>query len=501
MFTPLQKNIYEIIVSSLGLNLQPQKKLSVLQTPGYLQSCIQVHDFASAIMGAFGLAVEELGQLRGLPAQQVTIDRRHSGMILNSVFYHYQNGWAVSMAETLTPVNNFYKTKDNRWVCYNGAYPHLRDGILEHLNCANNNIAIAAATAGRLSHHLENNIGDLNLCGVIMRSPEEWLAHPQGKYLASIPPIEIKNTGNNKCEIATAYCRPLEGIKVVELTRAIAGPTIGRQLAEQGADVIHIRHPYKPFLYPLEIETSYGKKNVYLDYYIDEEREHFEKLISEADILICGYRTNALDKAGFDEKRLRELNKNLIIVRLNAYGFDGPWANHRGWEQNAQTCSGLAYLHSTGSDEPHLIPALISDYSTGYLGALGAVAALIRRQQEGGGWEIHVSLTRTVMLATQFADNQEEAKPLTMEDLQQYAIDQETPEGIFTRIAPPVIFSTTPSMAIRPNSIIGSSPENIGWNQPITKETPAKCPHIPSRLAKENKLNGVELGHGIEVRG
>ena len=505
MLNETQRKIVETLQESINIDVSDFGKLKVTQTPGYTDSSLQIPDFAVGIMATLGLVIERFANMRGLENSSIGIDRRHSQLMFNSVFYHYHNGWAVSMEDTKVDINSFYPTRDGRWVNFNGAYPKIRKGLLEYLNSPHSKTAIRASTMLRKSSQIESDLAELNLCGVIYRSPEEWLDHPQGAFLHGIQPIHTTKVGQSFKKVPKAHGRPLEGIRVLDLTRVVAGPNLGRQLAEQGADVIHIRHPYLDSIYCVAIESSYGKKNIFLDYKNDSDRKIFESLISEADLLVCGYRRDALDKAGFTRARLQELNGDLITVRLNAYGPGGPWSGLRGWEQLAQTCTGAAYLHTESNDypEPHLIPALVNDYGTGYLGSIGAIASLIKRQNGEGIHDVDVCLAKTSMFLTEFNNNRDPAEPLSSKDLKAYMVDQETPNGVFTRVSPPVAFDRTPSYAYRPNSIIGSTPPDIGWDseEDIQKSLAAAVPHYPSRLAADDLLRGVELGFGIEDKG
>ena len=159
-------------------------------------------------------------------------------------FYHYVNGVPILGGEIEVPVNSFYETSDGKWMCFNGAYSHLRNGILNYFNAANNMDAIAAGVSKHTAAEIEQDFEKLGLCVAPMHTYAEWLEHPQGKAVAANPVISIKRQGDAKNRILPqAKWRPLEGVRVIDITHVLAGPWLTRVLAEQGADVISIRNP------------------------------------------------------------------------------------------------------------------------------------------------------------------------------------------------------------------------------------------------------------------
>ena len=171
---------------------------------------------------------------------------------------------------------------------------------------------------------------------MIMRSPEEWRAHPQGKALAAIAPIELARLADGpKVPFVPAGARPLEKLRVLDFTHVVAGPTVGKLLAEHGADVIHCRYPYQDHILGFDIDTSFGKKTTYMDLRNDRDFARAIELVRECDVFVQGFRPGALAAHGFGPEALRQINPRLVYVEVNAYGFQGPWAERRGWEQLA----------------------------------------------------------------------------------------------------------------------------------------------------------------------
>jgi crotonobetainyl-CoA:carnitine CoA-transferase CaiB-like acyl-CoA transferase len=481
MYTERQAQILAAIAQGLDLPTATASDMRVEQSPGYIDSVIETHDFAVAMLGALGQAVAAIGELRGLDKQRVTIDRRHAGLVFNEIAYFFQSGWQFDISAVHTPVNGFYATRDGRQIVFNGAYSHLREGILKYLDCPNDRAAIARRVVEHNAQALEDELSERGMCAAVVRSPEEWRAHPQGKALAGVPPIEMECIAPSEpVPLEPASWRPLEGLRVLDFTHVVAGPTVGKLLAEHGADVIHCRYPYLDHILGFDIETAFGKKNTYIDLRNDADRAVALRLARECDVFVQGFRWGSFASRGFGPEDLRKINPRVIYVDVNAYGFQGPWAQRRGWEQLAQVATGLATLHSAPLGKPALIPAYFNDYGTGCLGALGVLAALLRRTRVGGNWQVRVALAKTAMLGAEFAANREAAVPIAEAELEKYLVDQESPIGLLTRVAPAVQLEKTPAFVDHVGGFPGSSTLEIGWSPgPLV---PHSVPHRPTEI-------------------
>ena len=481
MYSERQTQILAAITQSLGISGLAWDAVQVDQSPSYIDSVIETADFAATVLGAIGSAVASIGELRGLGKQQVKIDRRHAQLLFNEVAHFFQSGWQVDLSPVFTPVNGFYHTRDGREIFFNGAYQHLREGILRFLDCPSEREAIAKRVAQHDAQPLEDELSALGFCAAVKRTPEEWLAHPQGKALVDVPPIELVRLGDGPAlELQQAAFRPLERLRVLDFTHVVAGPTIGKLLAEHGADVIHCRYPYQDHILGFDIDTSFGKKATYMDLRSEGDRARTLELVRECDVFVQGFRWRSFARRGFGPEDLHRVNPRLIYVEVNAYGFQGPWAKRRGWEQLAQAATGLATLHSAKLGKSALIPAYFNDYGSGCLGALGALAALHRRAVEGGSWLVRVALAKTAMLGARFASNQEPIVPIVDSELDRYLVDQESPIGLLTRIAPAVGLDRSPAYVDRAGSFPGSSTLDIGWGpDPML---PHAVPHRPTAI-------------------
>jgi hypothetical protein len=408
------------------------------------------------------------------------------------------NGVLILGGEIMVPVNGFYQARDGQWMCFNGAYPHLRDGILKYFDSPHDQDALIKRVAQHDSAQIEADFEKLGLCMAPLYTHDQWLAHPQGQAMSEQPVILSERFGDAKARVLPeARHRPLEGVRVIDVTHVIAGPWSTRVLADNGADVISVRNPAFPFLYPAIFEESYGKKQILLHLGMEKSKARFTELLKDADVLVWGYGPGSLDRLGFTRDALMALNPNLVVTRISAYGPRGPWAKRKGWEQLSQTCSGMVDLASRGRDQHHLVAALPNDYATGYLAAIGSISALLQRQERGGFWEVEAMLTRSAMEILSLPHEAEEAVPVSLEEDSKYFVDQMSNFGAtFTRLAPPARLSETPSFCETGPAVNGAhDPFLTGWDKEVT--TDGKPKHRPSEVAKRG-LHGFLTGYGHE---
>jgi crotonobetainyl-CoA:carnitine CoA-transferase CaiB-like acyl-CoA transferase len=504
---PFQRKAYDAVSAALPFAIDPAK-ITVEPGVSYLPSPIKLHDYAAGVMAAFGSVVEHLGRVRGLPAQTMTLNRRLCGFHLNELQTQLLNGYAV-MLDTwpMGADNGAYRTKDGRYVWTIGLFPHLVNALLSHLQCPNTPEAIQAAIEKYTAQQLEDDVAaGLNLAVGMVRTPQEWLAHPQGAATAKLPLVDIHQRGTSKKRVlGNAKYRPLEGVRVVDLTNVVAGPTAGFVLAEQGADVIVVRKPLGDWVTPIWLSVNWGKKSILTDIKSPDGKKRFVDLLAGADVLLSSQRPGALASLGLSEAELREINPNLIYGSESFASHGTPWAGRRGFEQIAQAVTGTAHVHSEGLglQAPTVTPALMNDHLTGYLLAIAVVAALAEREEQGGFWRVDASLTRTSTFGNELVGSvgDEPYAPVSVQDLVEHGVDQVSPWGTFTRFTPPVAFSHTPSMALRPPAWPGSDPDTIGWTANPAGDGAPQVPHYPSKLVREGRIRNFVPNFGIEDRG
>jgi crotonobetainyl-CoA:carnitine CoA-transferase CaiB-like acyl-CoA transferase len=246
-------------------------------------------------------------------------------------------------------------------------------------------------------------------------------------------------------------------VRVLDLTRVLAGPTCARTLAEHGADVLHVRSPNLPFIEPFVVDTNVGKRSCHLDLTRREDVAQLHRLARGADVFAQGYRAGSLARRGFSPEALAEARPGIIVVSLDCYGHEGPWAARPGWEQLAQTVTGMAHEHG-GTEAASIAPAAVTDYVTGHLAALGVMRALARRACEGGSWHVRVSLARTAIWILSLPRVSPSATPTGVDPavLAAHRITMETAWGPLERMGPVLQMSETPPRWTLPPSPLGT---------------------------------------------
>jgi crotonobetainyl-CoA:carnitine CoA-transferase CaiB-like acyl-CoA transferase len=248
-------------------------------------------------------------------------------------------------------------------------------------------------------------------------------------------------------------------VRVLDLTRVLAGPTCARTLAEHGADVLHLRSPRLPSIEPFVIDTNPGKRSCHLDLDAAADAARLRALVAEADVFSQGYRAGALAKRGFGPEQLAEIRPGIVAVSVDCYGHTGPWAERAGWEQLAQTASGLAHEHG-GVESPSIVPAAALDYTTGHLAALGVLVALARRARTGGSWHVRVSLARTAQWLLSLPRTPAGATPSGVDAgvVAAHRIEMDSAWGRLERLGPVLRMSETPPAWSLPPAPLGTHP-------------------------------------------
>jgi crotonobetainyl-CoA:carnitine CoA-transferase CaiB-like acyl-CoA transferase len=355
---------------------------------------------ASAVaLAAQGTAVAAIWRARSGRGQSVAVDLCQAAVPGLCTSDHLrQGGLPVDRGRNPATAANFFATKDGRrlYILRAPAYvPHMLR-LLEFMGCANTTEALAAATARWHSLELEEALAERKIIGTIARTREEWLAHPQGQWLAARPPVEIEKIGDSAPEPFVPAARPLSGVRVLDMAHVLAGPVTTRVLAEQGADVLHVSAPHQLDQFVHVLDTGVGKRSAFVDLARGGAAE-VQKLAAEADIFVHSWRPGSLERHGLSAAEMARRRPGIVYVTVSCYGYGGPWASRGGYEPIGQTASGLAVAEGS-PEEPILAPTFtLNDYATAYLAAAGTLAALLRRAREGGSYHVKASLTRTSM--------------------------------------------------------------------------------------------------------
>jgi crotonobetainyl-CoA:carnitine CoA-transferase CaiB-like acyl-CoA transferase len=433
----------------------------VLPTP------FRIGETAAAALAATGLAVSDLWELRTGRKQQVAVDLRQAAASLRSGHYLVMDGAEVSTGRN--PVMGVYPAKNGRWSYIHANFPNHRAAALSVLGVEENKDAVRRAVANWDALELEEAILAAKGAGGMVRSMAEWANHPQAAAIASLPLLEIVKIGEAPPEKLPQGDRPLSGVRVLDLTRVLAGPTCARTLAEHGADVLKITAAHLPNIGYQEYDTGHGKLSAQLDLRQKKDLETLKGLVREADVFSQGYRPGTLGNRGLSPEELAKLRPGLVYVSLCAFSHVGPCASRRGFDTVVQTVSGITTRQAElfpGAEkgQPQFYPVSAIDYLTGYLMAFGAMVGLARRAREGGSWLVRISLAQTGRWLVgrgevPEAELKDVPKEFTPEELAGWSIESQTPVGKLKHLRPTVQLSETPPFWARP-----SVP--LGYNEP-----------------------------------
>ena len=416
----------------------------------------------AATLAASGLAATELWQVRTGRRQRVSVDVRQATAALRSGTYLQLAGADVSSARNT--IMGFYPSRDGRWSYLHCNFPNHRAAALGVLGVAEDREAVARAVATWDAADLEEAIIAAKGAGGMARTAEEWARHPQGAAVAALPLMEIFRIGDGPPVPLPAGDRPLSGIRVLDLTRVLAGPTCGRTLAEHGADVLRITGAHLPSLGYQELDIGHGKLAAELDLRAQGDVDILRGLVSKADVFSQGYRPGSLADRGLSPEELAAIRPGLVYVSLSAFGHVGPWASRRGFDTVVQTVSGLTIRQAEcvpgKSPGPQFYPVSAIDYCTGYLMAFGAMVALARRAREGGSWLVRISLAQVGKWIADLGEvpaAELEGVPaeFTAGELEQWSMVSDTPSGRLRHLKPAVQLSETPPYWARPAVPLG----------------------------------------------
>ncbi len=436
----------------------------ILPTP------FRIGEASAATLASVGLAVSDLWESRTGRRQEVAVETRQATASLRSSKYMQLDAAAVSTERN--PVAGVYPAKNGRWSYLHCNFPNHRAAALGVLGVADDREAVRKAVENWDALDLEDAIIAAKGAGGMVRTMDEWAKHPQAAAIASLPLMEIVKIGDSPPEKLPEGGRPLSGVRVLDLTRVLAGPTCARTLAEHGADVMKITGAHLPNLGYQEYDTGHGKLSAQLDLREQKDLETLRGLVRESDVFSQGYRPGTLGTRGLSPEELAELRPGIVYVSLSAFSHLGPWASRRGFDTVVQTVSGITSrqgdLFPGDEPGPQFYPVSAIDYLTGYLMAFGALVALERRTREGGSWLVRISLAQVgrwlvghgQVPETELNDVPQE---FTSEELDRWSMESDTPVGRLQHLGPVVHLSETPPRWARP-----SVP--LGYNEPVWPE-------------------------------
>ncbi len=422
---------------------------------GALPSVFAVTDLAAASIAAAGLAVAEYRQAAGDAAREVVVDRRLASFWFQSSLR--PQGWTPP--PLWDPLAGDYPTRDG-WIRLHTNAPQHRAAALAALGCAEDRAAADAAVKSWRADDLETAVVAAGGCAAAMRPADAWRAHPQGLAANAEPLMATQTTGAGRARGPARPDRPLEGLRVLDCTRILAGPVATRFLAAYGADVLRIDPPgwEEPSAAP---EVALGKRCARLDLKTADGLARFGALMAQADVFVHGYRADALERLGLGAAARQALRPGLIDVSLDAYGWRGPWRDRRGFDSLVQMSCGIAEagMVAARTGRPHPLPAQALDHATGYLMAAAAVRALTRRLRTGEGTIAHASLARTAsLLMARRVENGLAASLARETDDDLAPAVEANGRGPARRLKPPLAIDGAPMRWALPAPLLGSSP-------------------------------------------
>ena len=428
-----------------------------------LPSSFLVGTAAQSAIAAAALAAAEVRATRGKGRQKVSVDMIHAAQECSN--YLSLDGVVPEVWDKFSGIYPCGKDGAAGWVRIHANFKHHREGALTLLGCSIDGSADKADVGRALENwtalDFEEAAAKAKLVVAAARSFEEWDRHPQSIAIKDLPVFTIEKIGE-AAPLPLSQLRadslPLEGVRVLDLTRILAGPVAGRTLAAYGADVMLVNSPKLPNIDAIA-ETSRGKLSVELDLQTAAGRENLKSLVGQSHMFVQGYHPGGLAALGFSPEELAALRPGLVYVSLSAYGHQGPWAERRGFDSLVQTTTGFNFAEAAaaGTSTPKALPVQILDHASGYLMAFAAQLALIRQQREGGSWHVRVSLAQTAQWLRGLG-RQAEGLKATRPPIDSFLEQSDSGFGKLVAVSHSAKFSVTPAKWNRPSMPPGSHP-------------------------------------------
>ncbi|MEM7258835.1 MAG: CoA transferase [Pseudomonadota bacterium] len=440
--------------AQLDLPQEQLKHTSLSGAQEALPSSFQVTQAAQSSIAAAASAACLIGNTRAGETFTVAIDSLAAALECTSYFTIDGNSppmWA--------DYSGVYEAR-NGYLRVHANFDHHRDCFLQALGLEQTGREAAEQAARHFdTDELDQTITRLGGACAALRTMDQWNQLPQAQAIASQPLISITRIADAP-PIQLADFNPsagaLGGVRVLDLTRILAGPVCGRTLAAYGADVMLVNSPTLPNIESI-IETSRGKLSTHCDLTTSDGKQSLNRLLQDTHIFVQGYRPGALAQLGFDAPALCRELPGLIAVSLSAYGNSGPWSDKRGFDSLVQTATGFnaAEADAYQQTQPKPLPVQILDYATGFLMAYGAQAALYRQLTEGGSYHVEVSLARTALWVKQMGQSGDHLS-LPMPDPLPYAKSYDSLYGDLIALPHAAVFDNLPNGYHRPSAAPGT---------------------------------------------
>jgi CoA transferase family III len=373
-------------LAAVGLAGAEPVALTGVANPAKLASPLAVAECAVASVAACLAAAAELGYARTGRRPDVELDTAHvAAAVRGEAWLRDPDGRGI---EGFAPLSRLWPAADG-WVRTHANYPWHRAALLAALGVASDQ-EVGPAIASRPARDIERTVYEAGGLAVAARTRAQWLDEVGGPAPGSL--VRLSTLDEGARSLPSPGALPASGVRVLDLTRVIAGPVGTRMLGAFGADVLRLDNPARPELPVHAIDGIVGKRSATLDGGADNGLLH--DLLDSADVLVTGYRPGALRRLGLDPDQMADRHPGVIVVTLSAWGETAHWQGRRGFDSLVQVASGIGW--AVGDDtKPGVLPCQLLDHATGYLIAAGALAALTRRVRTGTASHVSLSLVRT----------------------------------------------------------------------------------------------------------
>jgi crotonobetainyl-CoA:carnitine CoA-transferase CaiB-like acyl-CoA transferase len=389
--------LLEGVLADLGLMDMVGLHLTGDPQPGVLSSPLAVADCAVASVAACLTAAADLALARTGRRPDIALDTAHVAAAMRSeVWLRDAAGRGI---DGFAPLSRLWRAADG-WVRTHANYPWHRAALLASLGVSDGRDSevqapLADAIAARPALEVERVVYDVGGLAVAARTHAQWQADGQTSATATSPLVGMVPLSRGALPLAEPGQLPASGLKVLDLTRVIAGPVGTRMLGALGADVLRVDDPHRPELPLHAVDGVIGKASTTLDASTQNGRQALHHLLDQADVLVTGYRPGALRRLGLDPDQVADQHPGTIVVTLSAWGTVANWATRRGFDSLVQMATGIGWATSTDNIRPGALPCQLLDHATGYLIAAGALASLARRARTGDATHVSVSLAGT----------------------------------------------------------------------------------------------------------
>ncbi|MEV1319938.1 CoA transferase [Micromonospora arborensis] len=385
------------VLADLGLMDIAGPRLAGDPQPAVLASPLAVAECAIVSVAACLTAAADLASARTGRRPDIALDTEHVAAAMRSeVWLRDADGRGI---DGFAPLSRLWRAADG-WVRTHANYPWHRTALLASLGVNDNRDAevqarLADVIAARPALEVERAVYAAGGLAVAARTQAQWQADGQASAMATAPLVSIVPLSRRSLPLAEPGQLPASGVKVLDLTRVIAGPVGTRMLGALGADVLRVDDPHRPELALHAVDGVIGKASTSLDASTENGRQAMHRLLDQADVLVTGYRPGALRRLGLEPDQVADQHPGTIVVTLSAWGTVETWGTRRGFDSLVQIATGIGWATSTDGIQPGALPCQLLDHATGYLIAAGALAALGRRARTGDATHVSVSLART----------------------------------------------------------------------------------------------------------